>query len=161
VRTDSVGQRWPSARCSVPIVSGEVRNAASDRWRSLFPLFNDREFVRTSARDLFSELFVREDRQRVVGLPPVDADRWLELFDLWFTMEDGAPKFSIAEVRGDRLVLGRFRLDYAGSPAGDGLLIVQFDRRIDLCERMVNFDIDDIDAAMTELDTLHSALVDT
>jgi len=59
-------------------VTHEPRNAASERVRAHTPLFGDRGFVESELRGLLADDFVREDRRRLIALPTVGRDGWIE-----------------------------------------------------------------------------------
>ena len=139
----------------------EPRNAASDKWRGIVQRMSDRAWVRTAIRELLAKDFVREDRQGLIVLPPLDSESYIDAFDAYFEMGDGRPMFTFEEVvaiRGDRLTLCRIRLEYASGERGEKFHILQFDRQDDLIERIVTFDVDDGDAAIIELDHLHDVI---
>lgn len=75
-------------------------------------------------------------------------------------MSGGAPTFGLVEilaVRGDRLVLGRGTVRY-DEIATEMLSLCQWDTTVSKAERLVQFDLDDLDAALYELDRLHAEI---
>ena len=109
---------------------------------------------------MLADGFTREDRRRLIAMPSGDVDSYLNSFDAWYEIGDGQPRFNVAEVigvRGERLVLTRTRVDYASGQATEFLYLFQFDE-IGQVERQVAFDLDDVDAAVAELDKMQAAL---
>jgi hypothetical protein len=142
-------------------MSVEPQNLASERLREDSPKFGDITFLKTRARDLIADYFVREDRRSVVGLPETDADGWIEQVLTLHDLGSGSPMISVDEVvavRGERLVLYWIGLVYSDSLTNRLLAISQFDVQVDLVERFITFDPEDPEAAVDELDRLSASL---
>ncbi len=79
---------------------------------------------------------------------------------MWFDLLDGRPTFGFEPiaVRGDRLALVSAWIRYANGTSREALSVVVFDREVRQSTRHVNFEPDDLDAAMTELDRIHRTL---
>ena len=125
------------------------------------PRWDDPDYVKTAGRDMLADGFTREDRRRLIAMPSGDVDSYLNSFDAWYEIGDGQPRFNVAEVigvRGERLALTRARVDYASGQASELLYLFQFDQGIGQVERQVAFDLDDVDAAVAELDKMQAAL---
>ena len=136
----------------------DLCNAAADRMRAELPLWGDRDYVRDRAISAYAPGFIREDHRSLIGLPAMDAREFVASFDVWFELGDGQPTLLIEDVvavRGDRSVLVRLCIDYAGGErSGAHLLAVHFNPQIDKIERMVAFDADDLPRALARLDEL-------
>ncbi|BDB44881.1 BTAD domain-containing putative transcriptional regulator [Mycobacterium kiyosense] len=113
---------------------------------------------------LFSPSVIVESRRRVVGFAVDDlpAGPWPQ--KVRRVCENGALRFRIVgvvAVRGDRLALTRLTVGTADASAGSPhdeflqLCRIDADGRIDL---QVWFDLEDMDVAVTELDTTHARL---
>ena len=61
-------------------------------------------------------------------------------------------------MRGERLALVRVLIDLTAGGESEFLLLTQLDRRDDLLERIVQFDADDLDMAVAELDHVQSEI---
>lgn len=151
----------PSRSQYARAMSVEPQNRASERLRDDSPKYGDITFLRTQARALLADHFVREDRRSIVSLPETDADGWIAQVLALHDLGSGSPRIWVDEVvavRGERLVLYRVCIEYPDALAHRMLAISQFDARIDLVERFVTFDPDDVDAAIHELDRLMAGL---
>ena len=142
-------------------MTAEPSNAASERLRAEMPRWDDPDYVNTAGREVLAVGFSREDRRRLIAMPTGDVDGYLKSFDAWYEIGDGRPKFNVEEVigvRGERLVLTRTRVEYVSGQATEFLYLFQFDQRIDQVEKQIAFDLDDVDAAVAELDETQAAL---
>ena len=143
-------------------VGDEPRNAASDLLRATWPTFSLEALTGEDWLEAFDDDFVREDRRKVVGLPPANAEEYVAAMAEYFSVDDGrAPEFfvdSIVAVRGNQLVLARLRIDFASGWSSDFLVVLQHDVTMGRMQKAVRFDLDDVEAAMTELDLLFAAI---
>lgn len=147
-------------------VGGEVQNAASRRYREVLGRVNaavlgDVDPVALTAITM-TEDFVREDRRRLIGLPPADRAQFSEQVLAWRDIADGKPTFRVPEVvavAGDRLVLLVVSIEYASGQSVEMLQVVQFDDAVDRQQRIISFDGDDRDLALAELEALRAGLV--
>lgn len=147
-------------------VGGEVRNAASERYRETLGRVNAAVWGEVDPAALtamtMTEDFVREDRRRVIRLPLANRAQFAEQVLAWREVADGKPTFSVREVvavAGDRLVLLAISIDYASGQTIEMLQAVLFDDAIDRQQRIVSFDIDDRDVALAELRLLHARVI--
>jgi hypothetical protein len=118
-------------------------------------LYEDRGFVESGLRGLLADDFVREDRRRLIALPTVDQDGWIEQLLSLFELGTGRLSMSLDEVvavRGDRLALYWIALMRDGGEAHRILGIAQYDHDVQLVERFVSFD--DLDLALVVLDEM-------
>lgn len=106
----------------------------------------------------YSTDFIREDQRKLVGIELSGARDMLKNSLLWFELGDGKPILTVevVAVRGDRLVLARFRVGYREGFETGVLSVTQFDEAVEKQQKMVRFDLDDLDAALAELDRLHA-----
>lgn len=104
--------------------------------------------------------FVIEDRRAVVSHPDGDAAGLAERFRLTSELGMGAPQIDVPEVvavRGERLAAVRIAVTFDGGAARmDSIGVVRFDPTVTRLERIVQFDEDDVSAAIVELDRLHA-----
>lgn len=79
---------------------------------------------------------------------------------LWFDLSDGKPILTVevVAVRGDRLVLARMCIGYRDGDGTGVLSITQFDETVEKTQSAVRFDLDDLDAALAEIDKLHAEI---
>ena len=143
-------------------MSAEPRNAASEMVRSRLPLLGDPAAVRLLADEL-SDDFSAEDRRRLIGLPRIGRDDWAEAVNSWSELGAGRGRSSLAQViavRGERLVLFRARATYPDGREVESLGLAQFDELVQRLQRSMQFDPDDVDAALSELDSMCLALDD-
>ena len=132
----------------------ELRNRASERVSYLMESLNDGSSWRR--RDWYAEGFIREDRRSLIGLPTVGIDGFIEQLRAWFEIGATAPHFSMARVvatSGESLAIVVLRFDF-GSSAVEMLAVYRFDPAVQLLERLVSFDLDDVAAAHAELHQL-------
>jgi hypothetical protein len=61
----------------------------------------------------------------------------------------------VLAVRGERLAALAYRLDYGMGMVRESILVMGLDATLSLMHRGIEFDVDDFDAAIIELDRLH------
>ena len=139
-------------------MSVEPRNAATQAFDAILPRWSDRESVLAEWHTWFAEDFVREDRRRLVAAPTVDAAQFLDHHLTWFDM--GQPRFELESlaVRGERLSLTRVNVVLDDAFAAQMLGVARFSSDVTKIERMVLFDVDDVDSAAAELDAMHAEI---
>jgi hypothetical protein len=144
-------------------MSSEPRNAATEAFDAILPRWSDRDSVVADWHEWFADGFTREDRRRLIAAPPVDAAEYLDHHLTWFEMSAGQPSFEVQwiAVRGDRLGLSRVRVRFDDGFAAEMLSVGRCNPDATLIERMVLFDPDDVDAALAELDRLHSEILNS
>ena len=59
-------------------------------------------------------------------------------------------------MRGDRLSACRLEVDYGNGWTWESTQVIELDATATLFQRLVDFDVGDIDGAIAELDQLHS-----
>ena len=141
-------------------MSDEPANTASELMRATFAVLNDfesppHEMIRSS----FTDDFVYEDRRRGAIFPVMGAELATEaLASIWDTGA-GRPRFSVPEilaVRGQRLVAARLVVDYDIGFTLEAIQMLQLDATVTRVQRAFDFDVDDVDTVIAELDRLHS-----
>lgn len=111
--------------------------------------------------EIMSEDFVRSDHRTLIALPTANREQFAEQASIWFQMGDGSPIFEFREalgVAGERLVLCAVWIGYGSGEGVDMLQIIVFDEPVERMEQLISFDIDDVDAALAELNRLHVAM---
>ena len=139
----------------------EPRNAASDKSRADFPKFGDRHFVETELLGTLADDFVREDRRRLIDFATATGEELVAYALSWFDVGDGQPKFSTigtVAVRGERLALVHWRVGYEDGMGTELLAVGQYDERVQITQRVIAFDLEDINAAIVELDRMHAEI---
>jgi hypothetical protein len=110
-------------------------------------------------RSLLTDDYTYEDRRRHgVSFPAADAASYPDLVVSAWQIGSGRPRFEVLEilaVRGDRFVAGLVRIDYGDGMLFESIHILALDPTLTLMQREVDFDPEDIDAAIEELDRLH------
>jgi hypothetical protein len=139
-------------------VGAEPSNAASDALRSNLGALNGLESAPRNIRAFLTDDFVHEDRRRGVSFPIVDADSHQEFVDSAWQTGAGRPEFAaprILAVRGDRFVAALIRIDYGNGMLLEAVHVFALDATLSLAQREIDFDVDEVDAAIAELDRLH------
>ena len=150
---------WDAGR-RVASVSEEPSNAASEWLRFVMAYCNKNgapsdELTRASLTDDY----VYEDRRHHgPSFPNLDAESTPKaVTSLWDT-GGGEPRFTMHEilaVRGDRIAACRVSADYPNGWTTESIEVLELDASLSLLRRMFDFDHDDVDAAIAELDRLH------
>lgn len=146
---------------TVGFVAVEPRNVAVERLRSITSRWTDWETLNVEWEGWYTEDFVREDRRRLINMPLADRATYLEHSRVWFELADGRPTFSVEHVvaiRGERLVAWTIEASYESAPSVRAVIVTQFDSAVLRVERQVHFDLEDVDAALAELDSMYAAL---
>lgn len=111
-------------------------------------------------KQLLSSTVSVESRRSIVGMQPTDlpADEWIRGARSYREVAAHPQNSAILAVRGERFALTRVRIDTTdrspGAPRDDMLMIWGLDER-GFIAMQVWFDIEDMDAAIAELDALH------
>ena len=144
----------------VAVVSDELSNPASEHLRRVVAFVTDSgsappgELVRASRADDFGY----EDRRRGPSFPPLGTESFSKFVETIWETGAGRPRFDdeILAVRGERYVAGTIRLDFGNGWLRESVIVLALDVTLSLVQRVVEFDLDDVDGAMAELDRLHS-----
>ena len=98
----------------------------------------------------------------MVALPSMGPDAYVahvfEVFDV-YTFEMWIDE--VLEVRGERLTLLKRSLAQNDWDAVESLVIVQYDENIDLVQRWVRFDLEQLDEARAVLDQMYALIEET
>ncbi len=107
--------------------------------------------------DAVADDFRRDDRRRLVGLPDDGAKGFVDGIQALFDVGSGTPSFSVVRIvatRGERLALAHNKIEYPDGVAIELLSLVRLTADLDRMDREVDFDVDDLEAALAELDRL-------
>ncbi len=129
------------------------------RMALMWERLGDVEFLDHEYPDSIADDFLREDRRRLITLPPSQSSiDTIDAVRVWHAMAPGGAQFTVEEIiahRGCRLALSRNRIHVDGTYT-ELLSLVQLDRNAELLERVVFFDADDREQALIELDARHA-----
>jgi len=109
-------------------------------------------------RSSFTDDFVYEDRRRGAIFPIMGAELGMEAFASIWDTGAGRPRFTVSEtlaVRGERLVAARLVVDYDNGFALEAIQMLELDVTVTRVQRAFDFDLDDVDTAIAEIDRLH------
>jgi hypothetical protein len=154
------GRRVGRSVVKVASVSDEPSNTASEWMRGIYAVLNDfesppLEMIRSS----FTGDFIYEDRRRGALFPIMGAELVGEAFASFWATGAGRPRFTvhrIVAVRGERLVAARLVVDYDIGFVLEAIQMLQLDATVTRVQRAFDFDVDDVEAVIAELDRLHS-----
>lgn len=139
----------------------EPRTAAVDAVAEFLMMLEDHERSLSEWNRWFTDEFVREDRRDLIAMPTADAPTFQQQHLAWFEMGDENVNFELAEVVavfGERLALTRTRIGYSSGFPVELLSVSQWNEKIDRVQKIVQFDGDDLDGALQELNRLRLAL---
>jgi hypothetical protein len=140
-------------------VSDEPSNAASEGLRDAFVLFTENGLPPDHVvRSWLTDDFVYEDRRRGPTFPNVDAESYPEFLRTVWETGVGRPRWEseTLAVRGERFAVAAIRLDYGNGMLFESIHVLARDATLRLLQRAVDFDIDDVDGAIAELDRMRS-----
>lgn len=106
--------------------------------------------------------FFYEDRQSGgVNFGRIDAAGFREFVSTAWDVGTGRPRWTVQRViaiRGQLSAAMNVSLDYGDDMFVDNILLFQLDANHELMHRLMVFDLDDVDAAVAELDRMHAEL---
>jgi len=140
-------------------VSDEPSNTASKYMRAAISSYNTsglppEKLVRASVTDDFTY----SDRRRGPSFPEVDADGVARFFATIWETGVGEPRWELQHVlavRGEHIVAGAIEVDYGNGMTTAAIQVVEFDSSSRRIRRVIDFDADDLDGAIAELDRLY------
>ena len=142
-------------------MGAEPANGAVNAVAEFMAMLGDHERSLNEWDRWFADEFVREDRRQLIATPTGDAATFQQQHLAWFEMglEDlNFEMTGVVAVFGDRLALTRSRIGYSSGFPVEMLSISQWTEEIDRLQRIVQFDADDVDVALQELDRLRLTL---
>ena len=149
---------WDTGR-RVASVSDEPSNAASEYVRANIRALNRFELPAADLRSALTDDFVHQDRRHGPTFPTMDAELTAKAgASIWDTGA-GRPRLTVHEilaVRGDRLAACKVEVDYGNGFLREFIHVLELDASLTLLQRTFDFDVDDVDRAIAELDRMES-----
>lgn len=142
-------------------MGAEPSNGAVDSVVEFLAMLEDHERSLNEWYRWFGDGFVREDRRRLIAMPTADAATFHEQHLAWFEMDDENLSFSMTEVVavfGQRLAVTRTQVGTSAGFPVEMLSVSQWTEDAGQLQKIVQFDGDDVDGAVRELDRLRLAL---
>jgi hypothetical protein len=140
-------------------VSDEPSNTASEAFRNALAVFTEAGAPsEESLRARLADDFTYEDRRRGPSFPNFDAESYPKFVETNWQTGAGRPEFFMSEilaVRGERYAAVVFQIDYGNGMLFESIHVLALDATLNLVQRQVDFDRDDVDGATAELDRLH------
>ena len=140
-------------------MSDEPSNTASERFRNTLAVFTETGAPsEASFRALLADDFTYEDRRRGPSFPNLDAESYPKFVETIWQTGVGRPEFSVSEilaVRGERYAAAMFQIDYGNGMLFESIHVLALDAALNLMQRQVDFDREDVDGATAELDRLY------
>jgi hypothetical protein len=140
-------------------VSDEPSNAASEWLRNAVSVLNESESPPHGTRSLLTDDFTYEDRRSGPSFPNLDATTFPRFVATTYETGAGRPRTSLPDVlgvRGERFAAVVYSIDYGNGMVRESITVIGLDATLRLAHRFIDFDVDDIDGAIAELDRLHS-----
>jgi len=149
---------WDAGR-RVASMSDEPSNAASETFAGHVAFLN--EFGNPPeglVRTWLADDFVYEDRRGGPSFPNADAESYPKLLGTAWETGAGEPRFQgeILGVRGERFAAVVVTVDYGNGMLFESIHLVALDATLSLVQRVIDFDVEDVDSANAELDRLQS-----
>jgi ketosteroid isomerase-like protein len=150
--------RFDALTAALP-TAPRFENAATRAAERLRDAWSSRDLERYAA--VFAPAFRQFDRRKLVQLE-LDREQWLAFARMIFDRISSPLELELLATRGDRLALGRVRIEAADESVGPSVIesvnVFEVDERGQHV-RMVRFDPDDLAAAYAELDARFDGLV--
>ena len=140
-------------------MSDELSNAASEWVRNALRHLNELESPPSGMRVSLTDDYVYEDRRHGPSFPSADAESFPQALETLWDTGAGRPRFTVHEilaVRGDRTAACRLSTDYPNGWTTESIQVVRLDASLSLMQRKIDFDHDDLEGAIAELDRLQS-----
>lgn len=140
-------------------MSDDPSNAASRFLRNAYASLSERGSPsEQGVRAALTHDFAYEDRHRGVNFPTADAESYPKILrSAWQTGAGGQPRIETETlaVRGERFAALAVTIDYGNGMLRETIHVVALDATLSLVQRGLDFDVDDVDGALAELDRLH------
>ncbi len=151
-------QRAQVAFGRVASVGDEPSNAATEAVVFMVAVFAEGPPPEQVLRAALSDDFAYEDRRAGWTFPDADAESYPKvILSIWQTGAAGQPRWDVETlaVRGERFAAIVLRIDYGNGMVTESIHVFGLDATLSLVQCDVDFDLDDVDGAITELDRLH------
>jgi hypothetical protein len=138
-------------------VSDEPSNTASE-WLGNFLRFLNEHESPPNLQSSLTDDFTYEDRRSGPSFPNLDAETFPRFIESTWETGAGRPQWTvqIVAVRGEQFAAGVMNLDYGNGMVREAILVIGLDATLRLMHCNIQFDVDDVDRAIAELDRLHS-----
>ena len=141
-------------------MSSEPSNAASEWLRFVMAYCNENGAPSDELTlAMLTDDYVYEDRRHDgQSWPLMDADSTPRAVTSFWDTGGGEPRFTMHEVvavRGDRIAACRASVDYLNGWTTEVIGVLELDASLSLLRRWFDFDHNDDDAAISQLDRLH------
>ena len=143
------------------VPAAEPKNAASEWLRLVMAYCNENGAPSDELTlAMLTDDYAYEDRRHSgQSFPNLDAESTPKAVTSLWDSGGGEPRFTMHEiiaVRGDRIAACRVSADYANGWTTESIQVMELDATLSLLRRWFDFDHDDVDGAIAELDRLHS-----
>jgi hypothetical protein len=141
------------------VAAAESKNAASEWLRNAVSVLNESESPPHGMRSSLTDDFTYEDRRSGPSFPNLDATTFPRFVATTYETGAGRPRTSLPDVlgvRGERFAAVVYHIDYGNGMVRESITVIGLDATLRLAHRFIDFDVDDIDAAIAALDRLHS-----
>ena len=139
-------------------VSDEPSNAVSEAVLFMVAVFAEGAPPEDVLRAALSDDFAYEDRRRGWTFPDADAESYPKvLLSIWQTGAAGQPRWDleILAVRGERFAAIVLQIDYGNRMVTESIHVFGLDATLSLVQRDIDFDLDDVNGAVAEMDRLY------
>ena len=140
-----------------------LTNAAVEWVRGLFSFWNSLDAPPIFDPATLPPDFVFEDRRSTINFGQMDAPEFQKYVAASWGLGDEPPQRSITEVlavRGQRSAAYLQLLDLGNGSVVESVYCIRLTPDLQLPERSVQFDIEDVDEAIAELDRMHGDIDD-
>ena len=141
----------------VASVGDEPSNAASEAVLFLVAVFGEGRPPEDLVRAALADDFAYQDRRRGWTFPDADVASYPKvILSIWQTGA-GQPRFETRTlaVRGERLAAIAVTIDYGNGMVVESIKVCGLDATASLVQHDIDFDLDDVDGAIAELDRLY------
>jgi hypothetical protein len=111
------------------------------------------------AEEHFTEDFLFENRRSIIGVKNEGGAAWMAAIEATWQLSRTQPQWTVLEViavRGERTAACVIRLDYGDDTTTDSIGVTHLDADLQRARRYLQFDLDDRDAAIAEVERLHA-----
>jgi hypothetical protein len=137
-------------------VSDELSNAASEYFVAACA-FLSCGVPDWDIRAQLTDDYRYEDHRRGHILGEIDADTWQRFILSTWQTGAGEPRFAVQgvlAVRDDRFAASRLDVDYGNGFVAESIHVIGLDPTLTLVQAASDYDVDDVDEAIAELDRL-------
>ena len=139
-------------------MGSEPSNVASEAVVFMVAVFAEGPPPEAVLRAALADDFAYEDRRRGWTFPDADAESYPQvILSIWQTGAAGQPQWDLETlaVRGERFAAMLLKIDYGNQMVTESVHILGLDATLSVVQCDIDFDLDDMDAVIAELDRLH------